>query len=222
MRPLTEDRPKGLVEVAGRPLLAHCFDALLDVGVDELVVVVGYRAENLLARFGDEYRSVPVTYVHQRERLGLAHALQRAEPQIDGTFVAMNGDNVCRANLDEAIARHREADADATMLVERVSADDARKTSVFELDGGTPVGIVEKPDEPPSRLVPRGFYVFDPVVFHACQLVRPSERGEFELTDAIDLLFSAGRPVETVPLEGWCYNVNEPDDRAVVAEKLAE
>ena len=116
MRPLTADRPKGLVEVAGQPLLTHCFDTLLSVGVDRLVVVVGYRGDDIVSRYGDQYRDAPIAYVRQDDRLGLAHALEQARPAVDGTFVVLNGDNVCRANLAAAVERHRETDASATLL----------------------------------------------------------------------------------------------------------
>ncbi len=220
MRPLTSDRPKGLVEVAGRPLLSHCFDVLRDAGVDELVVVVGYRAGDVVSRYGETYDGTPITYVHQRERRGLAHALELAAPHVDRDFLSMNGDNVCRANLDDLVELHRETGADATALVEETTRERARKGAVFELDDGEVVGAVEKPAEPPSTLVPRGVYAFSPVIFDACRLVEPSERGEYELTDAVAVLLAARRRVETVPLEGWCINVNEPGDRKRVESQL--
>jgi glucose-1-phosphate thymidylyltransferase len=221
LRPLTEDRPKGLVDVAGRPLLSHCFDALVDIGVDELVVVVGYRKADIIDRYDDEYRGVPITYVHQREQLGLAHALRQAEPQVDDDFVMVNGDNVFRANLVSVVDQHREHDADATLLVEDVSEAEARTTGVAETtDDGELVSLVEKPDDPPSTLVQTGFFVFSPAVFHACHLVQPSDRGEYELTDAIDLLLRSDRVIETVELDGLRVNVNSESDIEAAERRL--
>ncbi|MFC7019663.1 MULTISPECIES: nucleotidyltransferase family protein [Haloarcula] len=221
LRPLTAERPKGLVTVAGRPLLSHCFDALRSVGVDRLVVVVGYRGDDIVDRYGDAYEATPLAYVRQDERLGLAHALRQALPAVEGTFVVMNGDNVCRANLGAVLDRHRETDAAATLLVEDVSREEASETGVVETGpDGRVTGVVEKPDDPPSTLVSRGFYVFGPAIEPACQLVTPSARGEYELPDAIDLLCTAGHHVEAVELDGWCHNVNEPADRARVEDRL--
>jgi glucose-1-phosphate thymidylyltransferase len=221
MRPLTDDRPKGLVTVGDQPLLSHCFDALLAVGVDRLVVVVGYRGADVVARYGDRYDGAPVEYVRQDDRLGLAHALRQALPVVDGEFVVMNGDNVCRANLEAVLERHRETDAAATLLVESVTREQARETGVVETDAeGRVTGLIEKPDDPPSTLVSRGFYAFGSEIGPACRLVTPSERGEYELPDAVDLLCAAGHRVETVELEGWCHNVNEPADRARVEARL--
>ena len=222
MRPLTADRPKGLVEVAGQPLLTHCFDTLRSLGVDRLVVVVGYRGDDIVAHYGEQYRDTPIAYVRQDEQLGLAHALEQARTVVDGTFVVLNGDNICRANLDAAIERHRETDASATLLVEDASRAEASQTGVVTTDDeGRVTGLVEKPSDPPSTLVSRGFFVFEPAIGHACVLTRPSERGEYELPDAIDLLLSAGHRVEAVELDGWCHNVNEPGDIDAVEDRLA-
>ncbi len=91
LRPLTEDKPKVLVEVDGKPLIEDVFDNLLEIGVTELVVVVGYQKEQIIERYGDEYEDVPITYTHQREQLGLAHAILQAEPHVDDDFVLMLG-----------------------------------------------------------------------------------------------------------------------------------
>jgi len=221
MRPLTADRPKALVEVAGQPLLSHALDALLSVGVDRVVVVVGYRGEAIVDRFGDSYRGTPLAYVEQREQLGTAHALDQALPDVSAPLVVMNGDNVCRADLGAVVERHRETDADATLLVETVSREQARQTGVVETDAdGHVTGLVEKPDEPPSTLVTRGFYAFGTAIGPAIDAIAPSDRGEYELADAITHLLDTGHRVETVELEGWCHNVNEPADRGRVKEKL--
>ncbi|MBX0322950.1 nucleotidyltransferase family protein [Halomicroarcula sp. F13] len=221
MRPLTAEQPKGLVDVAGRPLLAHGFDALRSVGVDRVVVVVGYRGADVVEHFGDSYRGTPLEYVRQDDRLGTAHALAQALPVVDPPLIVLNGDNVCRANLDAVVRHHRESDAAATLLVERMSRETARQTGVVETDAeGRVTGLVEKPDDPPSTLVTRGFYAFGGAIGLAIDEVTPSARGEYELADAVDLLVQADQRVETVELEGWCHNVNDPGDRAAVTDRL--
>lgn len=220
LQPLTADRPKGLVDVAGRPLLSYAFLELIDLGVEELLVVVGYRGDQIRDHFGDVFETVPITYVTQAERRGLAHAVACVAPQIEGDFLLMNGDNVCDANLEAVVSRHRETDAVATSLAEEVSRERAKRGGVFERSDGEIVGLVEKPAEPPTTCIPRGFYALDDRVSLACQLVRAGHTGERELTEALDLLCYAGWPIEAVPLEGWCVNVNTPADRDRVAERL--
>lgn len=220
LRPLTAEKPKGLVEIAGKPLLTHVFGALTALDVEEFVVIVGYRGEAVRDHYGGSFEGTPITYVRQGERRGLAHALLQAEPHVDGDFVVLNGDNVVRANLGAAVDRHCATGSDVTTLVEDVSPERATEGAVFERESDDIVGIVEKPDDPPSALIPRGFYVFSELIFPACRLVTPGPTGEYELTDAVDLLLAAGRHLETLPLEGWCHNVNTAADIAVAERKL--
>ena len=223
LRPLTEDKPKALVEVAGRPILSHCFDRLLELDIDELLVVVGYKKEKLIEYYGDAYEGIPITYAHQREPNGLAHALLTVEEHINDDFALMLGDNVFDANLADVINRQREARADAAFLVEEVPYEDASRYGVCDTnDYGEIVEVVEKPDEPPSNLVMTGFYTFTPEIFHACHLVQPSDRGEYELSDAIDLLIQSGRTIDAIRMNGWRIDVGYPEDRDEAERRLEE
>ena len=214
LRPLTDDRPKGMVEVAGKPILARCFEQLVEMGADELIVVVGYKKEAIITHFGDDFDGVPITYAHQRETKGLAHALLTVEDFIDDDFMLMLGDNVFNANLADVVNRQREKRADAAFLVEEVPIEDASRYGVCDTNKyGEIVRVEEKPEEPPSNLVMTGFYTFTPAIFHACHLVQPSERGEYELPDAINLLIQSGRTIDAIRMEGWRIDVGYPEDR---------
>ena len=213
LRPLTDGRPKALVEVAGRPLLAHVLDALAGLrphGLASVVVVIpaGDAGDAIAGRFGDAYRDTSLVYARQPEPRGLADAVLAAAPHLDGPFVVVHGDNVLDADLATLLARHRATGADATLLVDEVSRDEARGSGVLAFEGA----FVEKPDDPPSTTVVRGAYVLEPVALEACRAIEPSGRGEYEMAAAFDRLVRWGRRVETVPLEGACVNVNAPAD----------
>jgi glucose-1-phosphate thymidylyltransferase len=221
LRPLTDDRPKVLVEVADRPLLDHVFEQLVDLGVSELVVVVGYRKQQIIERYEDGYQGIPITYAHQREQLGLAHALLQAEPYVDDAFLLMLGDNIFRGNLGDIVARQKQGDVDAAFLVEEVPLSEASRYGVCRTNGrGEIVEVVEKPEDPPSNTVMTGFYTFSPAIFHACHLVQPSDRGEYELSDAIDLLIHSGRTIDALPMDGWRIDVGYPEDRDRAERRL--
>jgi glucose-1-phosphate thymidylyltransferase len=221
LRPLTEDKPKGMVEVHGKPILTHCFDQLADLGADELVVVVGYLRENIIKHYGDEFEGIPITYAHQREQKGLAHALLTVEECIDDDFMLMLGDNIFQANLEDIVRRQQEDRADAAFLVEEVDREEASRYGVCETNRyGEITDVVEKPDDPPTNLVMTGFYTFSPAIFHACHLVQPSNRGEYEISEAIDLLIQSGRTIDTVELEGWRIDVGYPEDLEAAEELL--
>lgn len=212
LRPLTDDKPKGLVEVAERPLLAHVFETLLDSGVDELVVVVGYRAGAILDNFSDSFQGLPITYVHQRDQQGLGHAVLQAAPHINEPFVVLNGDNVVAGTLRRQVEAYQSTDAAVVVGVEEASRDTARETGVVTVEDDRVTAVVEKPDDPPSRLVTTGCYVLPASIFDALGLLRPSERGEYELADAVGVLIRAGATVSAVELSSERVNVNTRAD----------
>ena len=223
LRPLTEDKPKALVEVDNRPILSHCFDRLIELDADELLVVVGYKKERIIDFYGDAYEGVPITYTHQREPKGLAHALLCVEDHVDDDFMLLLGDNVFKANLGDVVRRQREHRTDAAFLVEEVPYEEASRYGVCDTnDYGEITDVVEKPDDPPSNLVMTGFYTFTPAIFHACHLVQPSDRGEYELSDAIDLLIQSGRTIDAIGLDGWRIDVGYPEDRDEAEKRLQE
>ncbi|ALG82402.1 UTP--glucose-1-phosphate uridylyltransferase AglF [Halanaeroarchaeum sulfurireducens] len=223
LRPLTEDKPKAMVEVDGKPLVAHVFDRLIELDASELIAVVGYQKEQIIEHFGDEYRDTPITYAHQREQAGLAHALLTAEEHIDDDFMLMLGDNIFQANLADVVNRQRENITDAAFLVEEVPYEEASRYGVCDTNEyGEIVNVVEKPEDPPSNLVMTGFYTFTPAIFHAAHLVQPSDRGEYELSDAIDLLIESGRTIDAIRMDGWRIDVGYPEDRDEAEERLQE
>jgi glucose-1-phosphate thymidylyltransferase len=221
LRPLTESKPKGLVEVDGQPILTHCFEQLTELGAEELLVVVGYRAEDITDHYGEEFEGVPITYAHQERQLGLAHALNTVEELVTDDFMMMLGDNIFRANVEDVVRRQRESRVDAAFLVEEVPREEASRYGVCNTnDYGKITEVVEKPDDPPTNLVMTGFYTFSPAIFHATRLVQPSDRGEYELSDAIDLLIRSGRTIDAVELDGWRIDVGYPEDREEAERRL--
>ncbi|AXG11772.1 UTP--glucose-1-phosphate uridylyltransferase AglF [Haloplanus rubicundus] len=222
LRPLTEDKPKGMVEVDEEPLITHCFDKLIELGADELIVVVGYMKEIIIDHYGDEYDGIPITYTHQREQKGLAHALLTVEEHIDDDFMLMLGDNIFQANLQDVVRRQHEDRTDAAFLVEEVEWEEASRYGVCDTNQyGEVTDVVEKPKDPPSNLVMTGFYTFSPAIFHACHLVQPSERNEYEISDAIDLLIQSGRTIDAIGLSGWRIDIGYPEDREEAERRLS-
>jgi glucose-1-phosphate thymidylyltransferase len=221
LRPLTEDKPKGMVEVDEEPILTHCLNQLAELGADEYVIVVGYLKEKIIEHYGDEFEGIPITYAHQREQKGLAHALLTVEDYIEDDFMLMLGDNIFNANLNAVVQRQQKDSADAAFLVEEVPYEEATRYGVCVTNSdGEITDVVEKPDDPPSNLVMTGFYTFTPAIFHACHLVQPSDRGEYEISDAIDLLIQSGRTIDAVKIDGWRIDIGYPEDREKVEELL--
>jgi glucose-1-phosphate thymidylyltransferase len=210
----TDGRPKPLVEVAGESLIGHILSGIRRIGLDEAIVVVGYRREQLIETLGSSYAGVSLTYAVQEEQLGLAHAHLCAADAIEGPVLSINGDNLLPDRALRRMLELREATGvDITTLTERIARDEARRTAVFELDAdGEPTGLVEKPEEPPSTLVPLGAWTLPPEIVEACRAIDPSDRGEYELPDAISHLRARGVEWAVAPFEGTRFNINTPDD----------
>ncbi len=202
MRPLTLERPKPLIAIAGRPLLEHIIDVLPEE-VDDLILVVGYKAELIRRHFGDSYKGRRIRYVHQWMPAGTAHALSIAEPLLEnGRFLMLNGDDLHGA------AAFREALMHPLALL-AAPHDEPSKFGVIELNAdGTLASIVEKPDLPPTNLVSTGAMVLDKRIFEY-EAAR-HENGEYYLTYPLGLL-AKEHPITVVTQDFW-MPVGYPED----------
>lgn len=180
MKPLTDHTPKPLLPVGDRPLAAHVADAAVDAGATSLVFVVGQKAESVRSVFGDTYRGVPVTYALQEPADGTAGAVRSALPHITDPFAVLNGDNIYDSGSLERLF-----ESGPSIGVHTV--DDPSSYGVVDAKDGRIVDIVEKPDDPPSRLANAGAYVFADVQEEWFD-VPISDRDEYELTDVISRL----------------------------------
>ena len=223
MRPLTDRRPKPMLPVADRPLMAHTADAAVEAGATELLLVVGYEADDVRGHFGDEYRNTPVRYAVQAEQRGTAHAVRAAREHIEGAFAVLNGDDIY--DPDSVTRLFEEGPAVGTYTVEN-----PRPYGVFDIADGVVEGIVEKPADPPSNRVNVGAYVF-PVAAREWLDVEESERGEEELTDmlarvidersvraiGVDRWMGVGRPWELLEANEWKLGGLDREIRGAVA-----
>lgn len=204
MRPLTDEIPKPMLPVANRPLVQHVIDEAVDAGASEIILVVGYGASQIEDHFGRSYRDIPITYVYQETRAGTGHALATAKTALTNEpFVLLNGDIVVgKGELGPLY--------DDVPAVGAIAVDDPRSYGVFQLDGETVRGIVEKPEDPPSSLANAGAYSFPPSVLDTIDDLSASARGEYEITDVLDALFHT-ESVELVQFDRW-LDVGRPWD----------
>lgn len=187
MRPLTSDRPKVMLPVAGRPLLVHVLEQAAAGGVTDAHLVVHYHREGVERVIGDGSAfGLRVTYHEQGEPRGTGHALAAVAVRPDAPFLVLSGDTLVDAgDLKALIATSRKSGLGA-MGAARVS--DPTRFGALETDGGRLVRIHEKSSEPPSDLINAGTYVLPPAIFPHLDALTPSPRGELELTDAVEAL----------------------------------
>ncbi|MGH7805198.1 MAG: nucleotidyltransferase family protein [Candidatus Binatia bacterium] len=218
MKHLTEDVPKPMLPVAGRPLLEHIVVALRAAGVERFVAVVGYQAERIESHFGDgSALGVSIVYRRQTVQDGTARALLLARDAADGApFVLGWGDILTdRANYPRLIGRFDEGDVALVLAVNRVE-DPCKGAAVYADPDGRITKIVEKP--PPGTSTTHwnnaGIAVASPEMFGYLERVGKSPRGEYEIPDAVSAMIATGEKLVAVPLEGPWLDVGTPDDLA--------
>ncbi|MFF4216840.1 glucose-1-phosphate thymidylyltransferase [Streptomyces nondiastaticus] len=213
LRPFTYSMPKQLVPVANKPILVHCLENVRDIGVRDVAVVVGDRSEAVRAVVGDgSAYGLNVTYLQQEAPLGLAHAVSIAEEFLgDDDFVMYLGDNVLAEGIAEPARSFRAGRPAAQLLLTKVA--DPRSYGVAEVDAeGRVTALVEKPQQPRSDLAVVGVYFFTAAVHEAVRAIKPSARGELEITDAIQYLVERGDRVVADEYAGYWKDTGSPDD----------
>ncbi|MDG5761205.1 sugar phosphate nucleotidyltransferase [Natronococcus sp. A-GB1] len=218
LRPLTKYRPKPMLPAATKPILEHVFDQLIDAGISELVVVVGYRHERVQSHFGSTYRNVPVTYVFQEKQLGTGHALLLAESEVDGTSVVINGDQLVDSRIiSDAVGEHDSA-ATATMaLLQRSNVEPYGGVLIDE--DGIVTKITENPRDGHDYHLNAGVYVLEPAAFDAVRAVE-SQIGEHSLLDGLSKLVDEGEIVHGAVSEGLWVDATYPWDLLDVSSAL--
>jgi glucose-1-phosphate thymidylyltransferase len=203
--PLTLVTNKHLLPVYDRPMIFHPLATLHEMGCLEALVVVGGRSVgDILALLHDGSAvGLDLTYRYQRGALGIAHAIGLAEGFAGNDPLAIVlGDNIVHGSLRSFAEQFESSDAEAGAVLKEVP--NPARFGVAELDGsGAIVGFEEKPEHPKSNLIPIGVYFFRSSVFAVIRSLRPSARGEFEITDLLNHYLARGSLIHTVFEGGW-------------------
>jgi glucose-1-phosphate thymidylyltransferase len=212
LRPITFTSAKQLVPVANKPILFYGIEALVESGIQDIGIVVGDTHQEIKDAVGDGARfGARVTYIEQEAPLGLAHAVLIAERFMAGEpFVMYLGDNLIRERLAPLVDAFRRTGPNAQILLAHVP--NPHRFGVAELADGRVVRLVEKPKNPASDLALVGVYMFDRAVFDAVKAIRPSARGELEITDAIQWLIDHGQVVVPHVIDGWWKDTGKLED----------
>ncbi|MFP3904237.1 MAG: glucose-1-phosphate thymidylyltransferase, partial [Armatimonadota bacterium] len=211
LRPLTFRRPKHLLPVAGKPILHHVLGELREAGITEVGLVVGEGAKAIreFVHNGRQW-NLDVSYIQQPQPRGLAHAVNCAREYVrDERFLVYLGDNLLENSLSDFVETFRGNRSDAALVLKAV--DDPQRYGVATLDADGHIRqLVEKPANPASNLAIVGVYAFSPSIFDAIDAIEPSDRGEYEITDAIQHLIESGARVTSALLEGFWEDTGEP------------
>lgn len=207
--PLTKVTNKHLLPVGEKPMIYHPIEKLTEVGIEEILIVTGTEhmgdVVNLLGS-GKDF-NCRFTYKVQDEAGGIAQALGLAENFAgNDPVVVILGDNIFEHSLQKAVSNY--SGSGAQILIQEV--EDPERYGVAELDGDKVISIDEKPQEPKSNFAVTGIYFYDAKVFECIKTLKPSGRGELEITDVNNYYIKQGQMKSSV-LEGWWTDAGTPD-----------
>jgi len=223
--PLTYTNAKQLIPVANKPVLVRVIESIRDAGVEEIGVVIGQTGPQIREVVGDGSKwGVKITYIPQDSPDGLAHAVKISRDFLgDERFVMFLGDNVIQGGIGSLISDFAHNDWNSQIVLKEVENPTAYGVAKLRADNSIEQ-LIEKPKNPPSNLALVGIYMFDEHIWEAVNSIKPSGRGELEITDAIQWLIEAGYRVFPHVHKGWWIDTGKPTDmleaNSLVLEEL--
>lgn len=219
--PITHLIPKPLLPLANRPTLHYAFDRLKEMGISEVCVVVGENEAQMREALGDGSEvGVELAYVRQTEPKGLAHAVGFAQDFVGADdFVLYLGDAIYGEGFAGHAERFRTSGCANLNIVKPV--EDPSRFGVANVVDGKIVKLVEKPKQPESNLAMAGLYFFRSPIWSVLPDLLPSARGEYEITDAIQMLIDRGETVLAGVYEGVWYDTGTLDSFLETSRFLA-
>ena len=220
MLPLTASMPKALLPVAGKPLIQHMLETLKASKITDVTILVGPGRRRIEQEIGDgEDLGMNIDYLVQKKPLGTANAVGIARESINEPFLAINGDIVLnQPTVKKVLASYKK---NKSMMVTGFEVDNPREYGVFEVQKGKMLKVVEKSKRPPSNLANAGMYLFTPEIFNLIDKTQKSIRGEYEITDTLNML-AQNSDVYCETFEGEWMDVGRPWDLLKANKLLME
>lgn len=213
LRPLTHTGPKQLLPIANKPMSEFCLESIKDAGITDIAIIIGGNgSEKVREYYGDGKEfGVTITYIEQDYPKGIAHAIGLCETFVgNDKFLVFLGDNIIQKSIQDIAEDFKNSDTDATVLLCEV--DNPSRFGIADVKNGQIVKIMEKPKEPPTNLAVTGIYFLTPKIFEIFQKLKPSWRGELEITDALQILLEEGNKITYHTITDYWKDTGTPED----------
>ena len=213
LRPITHTIPKQVIPIANRPILHYVLEQLGSVGIKEIAIVVSPDNQKQIKHYVELHHwNLKLEYIEQKAPQGLAHAVIVSREFLkDDSFLMYLGDNLSGGRLEGILSTFESAKADATLMLKEV--DNPQQFGIAEIGtDGEIKRLIEKPTNPASNLAIIGTYCFSSRIHQAASRIAPSNRGELEITDAIQYLLESGGIVNSERLDSWWFDCGTKDD----------
>jgi glucose-1-phosphate thymidylyltransferase len=223
LRPITYTINKHLIPLANKPMIEHAIEKIAECGITEIAINVNPGETELQNVIGSGDRwGVQITYLEQRGGpKGLAHIVANAAEWLgQEPFMFYLGDNIILSSIKNLVARFQDEDLDCLLALSKV--DDPQRFGVPEIREGRIVRVLEKPEHPPSEFAVTGIYIYKPCILRAVADIRPSDRGEYEISDAHTWLINHSYRVGYEEITGWWKDTGKPDDLLLGNEYLLD
>ncbi len=212
LRPLTHTQNKHLIPIANKPILHYAIDAAVQAGIKDIGIVHNSDSDEVQKAVGNGERwNVRITYIPQDAPLGLAHVVKISEKFIGkDKFIFYLGDNMVVGGVKRFIDEFEKSDSNCFLTLSKVK--DPERFGVPEIKNGKIIRVEEKPKNPMSQFAVAGIYIYDSHIFEAVNNIKPSGRGELEISDAHQYLIEKGYKVGYSEITGWWKDTGKPTD----------
>ena len=212
LRPITHTQNKHLIPIANKLMLDYALEYVRDANIIDVGIIINADDTSIKSEFGDgSSRNVRITYIPQDAPLGLAHVVKISEKFIGSDpFIFYLGDNILVGGVGKFVSEFENAGSNCHLALSKVP--DPNRFGVAEIKNNKIIGIEEKPSMPKSNFAVTGIYLYDSTIFEAVNNIKPSARGELEISDAHQYLLNMGYHISYSEITGWWKDTGKPSD----------